>query len=249
VTPEPDGPGGLDALMAAITGEPLPDEARADDAFLARHRAATADVTLLREQLAVIADALTGPVPQPVATPAEEPATAPVRPLWPPRRRLLPLALQTVGVAAAGALFVGLGWLVVQSGGSASDSGAGSTAADQKAAGPAPGGVLGDPGYLACARLVVEGDVTAVVPVSGSGGERVTLRVTRSYKPQRARKEVDFVMGEDMDPLLGEGDHVLVALAKGSASPDVWAVGEAEIAPERAALSRALPEAEGLGCE
>lgn len=52
-----------------------------------------------------------------------------------------------------------------------------------------------------------------------------------------------------MDPLLAAGDHVLVALAKGSDTPDVWAVGEPGIAPEREALTRALPETPGLTCE
>ena len=244
MTPEPDGPGGLDALMAAITGEPLPDEARADDAFMAEHRSATAAVTLLREQLAVIADTLTGP--------AEEPAPAPVRQLRPPRRRLLSLAVRTVGVAAAGALFVGTGWMIVQAGGGAADTssadGSDTAAADEKAAPTGADSALGDPGYLACARLVVEGDVTGVAPVPGTGEEHVTLRVTRSYKPAEAQKEVDFVLGDDIDPLLAEGDHVLVGLSQGSASPDVWAVGETEIARERALLVRALPEAEARRC-
>ncbi|MFS4093092.1 hypothetical protein [Streptomyces sp. AF1A] len=51
---------GLDALMAVITGEPLPEDARHDSAFLAEHRAAEADVALLRQQLARLAEHLTG---------------------------------------------------------------------------------------------------------------------------------------------------------------------------------------------
>ncbi|MEU4032528.1 hypothetical protein [Streptomyces collinus] len=54
---------GMDALMAAITGDPLPEEARRDPAFLTEHRAAEADVALLRDQLARLADALTGEEP------------------------------------------------------------------------------------------------------------------------------------------------------------------------------------------
>ncbi|WP_333773532.1 hypothetical protein [Streptomyces sp. IBSBF 3136] len=54
---------GMDALMAAITGDPLPEEARRDPAFRAEHRAAEADVSVLREQLALLAGALTGEEP------------------------------------------------------------------------------------------------------------------------------------------------------------------------------------------
>ncbi|MGW0578897.1 hypothetical protein ACWD25_23670 [Streptomyces sp. NPDC002920] len=236
---EHDGCGGLDALMAALTDEPLPEEAREDAAFLAEHRAATADIALLREQLGVLADVLT------------ETAEETVVPLRRPRRPLLPLALKTVGVAAAGAMVVGMGWLVVQAGGGADDTGASSSAADKAESGASQvsGSPLGDPGYLACLRLVVEGDVTSVAPVAGNGRERVTLRVTRSYKPAKGPATVDFVMGEDLDPLLSKGDHVLVALPEGSGGPDLLTVGEVDIAPERTALARALPRAENLGCE
>ncbi|WP_330339945.1 hypothetical protein [Streptomyces sp. NBC_00557] len=66
--------GGMDALMAAITGEPLPEEARRDPAFLARHRAAEADVAVLRDQLSRIAQALTG---EPVEDVPGEPERGP----------------------------------------------------------------------------------------------------------------------------------------------------------------------------
>ncbi|GHI07672.1 hypothetical protein AQI88_25485 [Streptomyces cellostaticus] len=51
---------GMDALMAAITGEPLPEEARQDAAYLTEHRSAEADVAVLREQLTWLAEALAG---------------------------------------------------------------------------------------------------------------------------------------------------------------------------------------------
>ena len=256
--PARDSYDGMDALMAALTEAPLSDEARADLGYLAAHGAARADLAVLREQLGLLADTLTEPAPAPAPESASgsasaERATAVVRPLRRPRR-LVPLALRTVGVAAAGALVVGSGWLVLQAGGGASDdSGAASSAdsAGKSAEEAAAGSVFGDPGYLACAGLVVEGDVTAVEPVPGTADERVTLRVTRSYKPQdtgREGKEVGFVLTEDMDPLVAEGDHVLVALERGSSSPDVWTVGEADIAAERSALLRALPQAGDMGC-
>ncbi|WP_199574546.1 hypothetical protein [Streptomyces murinus] len=55
------GGDGLDALMAAITGEPLPEEARRDPAFLAEHRAAQADLAALRAGLERLATALDPP--------------------------------------------------------------------------------------------------------------------------------------------------------------------------------------------
>ncbi|MGV9645982.1 hypothetical protein ACWDSB_32805, partial [Streptomyces sp. NPDC003514] len=72
---------GADALMTAITGDPLPPGAREDAAFLAEHRAAEADLAVLREQLGVIGRALAEPPP---AAPA--PAPAPVRPVRAPVR-------------------------------------------------------------------------------------------------------------------------------------------------------------------
>ncbi|MFF3498146.1 hypothetical protein [Streptomyces sp. NPDC003247] len=235
-----------DPLMAAILDVPLPEEARADPALLAAHRAATADVALLRAHLGLVADALTRPDPAPA------PAPAPVRP---PRRRFLTLALRTAAVAAAGALVVGSGWLVVQVGRGAEDIGA-SSGADKSvadggaAASGAAGDLFGDPGYLACARLVVEGEVTHVDRVPGTTRERVTLRVTRSYKPAAGgQDEVGFVTEEGAKPLLTEGDRVLVGFARGSASPDAWAVGEDGIAAGRSALARALPESGGTACE
>ncbi|CAM5454432.1 hypothetical protein [Streptomyces griseomycini] len=52
---------GTDALMAAILDEPLPARGRRDPAFLAAHGAAVADLAVLREQLALIGDALAAP--------------------------------------------------------------------------------------------------------------------------------------------------------------------------------------------
>ncbi|MFI7503401.1 hypothetical protein ACIBVL_34015 [Streptomyces sp. NPDC049687] len=236
-----EGYDGMDALMAAITDAPLPEEARADPACLAAHRKATADVALLREQLGVIADALTEPPREP----------APVRPVRQPRRPFLPVALRAVGVAAASALVVGTGWLVVRTGGGANDDSGASSASDKAAtdeSAAGAGGLLGDPGWLSCARLVVEGDVTGVAPVAGTGQERITLRVTRSYKPAKSPGTVEFVMEEDVDPLVAEGDHVLAGFTKESSGPEVWAVGAADIAVERAALTDALPRSAGGTC-
>ncbi|MFF8929169.1 hypothetical protein ACF1AO_18055 [Streptomyces longwoodensis] len=271
-TAGPAGPG-RDPLSAVLGGEPLTDEERADPAFLAGHRAAAADLDLLRDQLALLADALTADG----AAPAPRPP-APVTELRASRRRALPLALKGLGVAAAGALVVGSGWLLLGAGhgaglnvsGSAdkaqsdaksdagSDAGAGAKGGEawQGAAGP-----LGDPAYLACARLVVEGDVTRVARLPGGPGRPdalgITLRVTRAYKPGRTAAEVTFTTdgaaaadgtGASTAPLPVPGDHVLVGVSPGSSEADTWTAGEAAIAPERAALLRALPAARGLPC-
>lgn len=256
MTAEHDGGCGPDALMAALGDEPLADGVRADAAFMAEHRSATADIALLREQLGVLADALT----EPEGEPAAQPAPAPVRHLRAPRA-LRPLALRAVGVAAAAAMVFGAGWAVVHVGppGASDDAASKSAASDAGEAGEGDGGagakasedagaLLGDPGYLACARLVVEGDVTDVRRLPGTTRERVSLRVTHVYRPAKSAPEVAFEMEQDMDPLLGRGDHVLVALGKGSAVPDVWAVGEPDIVPEREALAQALPDMEAASC-
>ncbi|WP_445279746.1 hypothetical protein [Streptomyces sp. DSM 118148] len=68
--------GGMDALMAAITGAPLPPQAQGDPALRAEHRSAEADVAVLKEQLVRLAEALTGEPQQPApgTTPADGPA-------------------------------------------------------------------------------------------------------------------------------------------------------------------------------
>ncbi|GGR65685.1 hypothetical protein GCM10010269_00200 [Streptomyces humidus] len=242
MTAEHDGRGGPDALMAAIADEPLPDEARADAAFMAEHRSAAADVALLREQLGVLADALA----EPVRESAARPAPAPLR--RSPARRLRPLLLGAVGVAAAGALVLGTGWAVVRTGQGASDD-AGSKSAPRDAGRVESGGMasedagalLGDPGYLACTRLVVEGDVTGVRRLPGTTRERVSLRVTHAYRPARSAPEVGVDREQNSGAPLNPGDHVLVALARGTGVSDVWVVGEPDIAHERRALAEALP--------
>ncbi|MFE0731537.1 hypothetical protein ACFW2X_25470 [Streptomyces antibioticus] len=238
---------GMDALMAALTDAPLSDEARDDPGYLAAHRAATADLALLRDRLTVLADTLTGPEPAPAPVPESAPVVRPLR-----RRPVRPAgrALRALAVAAAGALVVGSGWLLVRTGGGVSSSADSGAAADSsgKRAEAGAGGPFGDPAFLACARLVVEGEVTAVDPLPGTGDERVTLRVTRAYKPAETAAEVRFALARGMDPLVAKGDHVLVALEEGSDSAVVWSVGETGVAADREELARALPQAGERSC-
>jgi hypothetical protein len=236
---------GTDALMAAITGEELPEEARADAAFVAEHRRATADVALLRQQLGIIGDALAEQQPRPERTPA--PVRAPRD--WHRARRF---AFGSLAVAAVATVLSGLGWLVVQAGNGA-DSMAGGSSEDsgaKSASSAGTGSAFSSPGYLACARLVAEGKVTEVEPVPGvAGQERITLDVTRSYKPEKSEKELTLVIEEEtVEKALHKGDHILVAVPRQSAVPDYVIVGEKPIARERAALTHALPESADATC-
>ncbi|MEV5320482.1 hypothetical protein AB0K92_23000 [Streptomyces sp. NPDC052687] len=276
MTVEHDGPGGYDRddpLMAVLTGDPLPHDARTDPALLAAYRSAEADVALLREQLGIIAHALTEPEPQPETETEPEPepepgpaSRAPARPepvpvpsprpsrqpSRQPSRRTLRWVRNGLGLAAALAVFLGTGWLAVQAGQGVDDaaSGAADKGAEsaQKSLGP-----LGSPAYLACTRLLVEGTVTDVVPGPRGGEERVTVDVIRSYRPAGATGgEATFVTGDA--PAFGaprslrEGDHVLVAVPRRGEAADLWFVGEEDIAPQRRAIAEALPRARSTTC-
>ncbi|MFH0518148.1 hypothetical protein ACHBTE_13320 [Streptomyces sp. M41] len=232
-----EGGGGADALLAAITGEPLPDEARADAAFMAEHRAATADVTLLREQLVVIGDALAAPPPAPQPAPAR-PARA--------RRRTLRLAYGSLAVAAAASVVAGMGWLVAQGGGDALDAGGSNDAAksqaDERTA-------FGSPDYLACAVVVAEGDVTSAEPLDDPGLVRVGVHVTVYYKGDEPRPtDVSYVVDAADTGDIAEGDRVLFGIPKDATAPDHWAVGEEQVALERAWLKTSLAESRGATC-
>jgi len=238
---------GVDALMAAITGEPLPEGAYADAAFLAEHRAARADVALLREQLAIIGDTLAGPEPEPEPLPGPEPRPEPVAVPRPTgkrsRRRGAQFGLGVLVAAVLAAAVVGSGWLVAQSGRGVDDSAA-SKAADTGAG----ESKSSEAGYLACARLVVEGRVSDVRRVSGSTRYRITLAVEHYYKPGTGKAEVTFLMDQDSDPLLGKGEHALIGIPSGSAVPDRWTTAEVDIARERAAILAALPASRTTRC-
>jgi hypothetical protein len=153
-------------------------------------------------------------------------------------------------VAAAGAtVVIGMGWLVVQSDGAGGDQDSGSAAADS-AGRPQAGAEakVSHAGYLACARLVVEGTVAEVETVPGTGQDRVTLDVDRYYKPAKGRDRVSFPLDSDAEPRLRAGDHVLVGIPQGQAEPDLWATGEKEITRDRAWITAGLPESRTLPC-
>jgi len=221
-----------DALLAAIMDTPPPDEARQDPGFLAEHRAATADVALLREQLALIGEAL-----------ADPPGPAP-RPVPVPRRRFGPRALKfALAAAVACGMIGGLGWLVTWSGSSADSAGTASAKQQSSAAADS------DESAVICARLIVEGTVIAVEPVPGTGQDRIELKVTRYYKPAKGSPEITFVLDTDAGPRLRRGDHTLVAIPRGSSSPDTWLTEKEDITRERARITAELGRTPGPACE
>ncbi|MDT0615148.1 hypothetical protein [Streptomyces lancefieldiae] len=241
-------PGGYDALMAAITGEPLPPDAGADAE--AEYRSAAADVTLLREQLDVLGRALGEPPPAPDAGGA-----ARRTPAHRPRRRPPRLALGVLAAACAGVVVTGLGWLVVQGESAREDAASDSAAAGGKGADSAESGAVafGSPRYLACARLVTEGTVTGAEPVPGETGQhRITLDVTRSYKPEerpaKGGERITFVL-DDGTARLAEGDHALIGVPLYGDTPDAVITGEEAVAAERARVTAALPESRTLTCD
>ncbi|MCX4424153.1 hypothetical protein [Streptomyces mirabilis] len=239
---------GVDALLAAITDEALPEGAGDDPEFLAEHRSAVADVALLREQLAVIGDALADRAQEAKPVPVRAPRKRTRRPEGAPRnrgRRPLALVLGTLVAATVAAMVVGMGWILAHNGAGASDS-SGAKAADSGTAGG--GASLSAPGYLACARLVAEGTVAHVEPLPGTTENRITLHVDRYYKPEKGRAEVVLVLDEQVAPRPREGERVLVAVQGDPATPTGWTTGEKAIADERAWIVKALPASRTLTC-
>ena len=280
MTAEHEGAGeyaGMDALMAAITGEPLPEEARADAAFLTEQQAAEADLAVLKEQLTWLAEALTGEeqalaaeeagstesaASARTARPGKRPrsATRPAGPARPPRpgrpsgpRRALRIALGTLAGVAAFSVVAGLGWLVTHTG--ADDSMNSGSSTDAKSEDQAPAKVSGDGGrpsdpalVLACYRLVVEGTVTKVEPKADSPSTRSVLTVTRSYKPTHSPAEVTFVLDGGARPAPRKGQQVLIGVGQGQENASMWAVGDTRVAVNRVWITKALPESRHTTC-
>ncbi|MFJ7179524.1 hypothetical protein ACIQXA_24700 [Streptomyces massasporeus] len=166
-------------------------------------------------------------------------------------RRPPAVALKGLAAAVGASFLIGMGWLVVQSDGmSAGDDQGGSAAADSSADRPQAGedAKLGQSGYLACARIVVEGTVAGVETLPGTGQDRITLDVARYYKPDQGGKRITFPMETGVEPRLRAGDHVLVGIPGGQAEPDMWTTGEKEIARDRAWITEALPASRTIPC-
>ncbi|MFJ2769467.1 hypothetical protein [Streptomyces sp. NPDC087300] len=242
--------GDFDALMAALTDEPVPDEALRDPAFAAAHAAAVADVTLLRERLGAVGDALAAAPGETVAPRGTVAPVVPVRAPRPAARHRLTVALGAVAVTVAAALVGGLAWLAV-------DAGEGMSSDTDSAKGAAPdsgndaGGGSADvtpEGFVACSRLIVEGTVTAVDPVPGDARDRITVDVRRYLKPGSGPRTITFPMSHDVDPRLREGDDVLITIPENATEPDSWALGE-DRDRLRAMILKALPKSTEIRCD
>jgi hypothetical protein len=265
---------GVDALLAAITDAAPPEGARDDVVFMAEYRSAAADVDVLREQLVIIGDALadSGRQSESAHTSSRKPrkprkskrlqrfeksgkdqqaqgARAPGggRPGGFPKRRSRhpgALAVGTLAAAAVATLVVGMGWLVAHDGGGADVT----SSSDSKAADRPSAGSFSGPGYIACSRLIAEGEVTEVLPVPGTGQDRITLDVYHYYKPAKGEKAVTFLMDRNAGPRPHLGDEVLVGIRQHAVTPDIWTTGEKDIARDRSWIVRALPESQGMEC-
>ncbi|MEU2545554.1 hypothetical protein ABZ618_08955 [Streptomyces roseolus] len=133
-------------------------EGAGDDPEVAR---ALADVALLKEQLGVLAAALTAPPPEPAV---------------PPRRRGRIAVWALAACLALGALGTGGAWLAARPGA----SGVGGSLTGDGNAKRTPGGIV------ACATAVAEGTVVRAEPLPEDGEFRVVLRVERAYRPEGA---------------------------------------------------------------
>jgi hypothetical protein len=249
---------GHDALAAALFDEAPPEGE--DAGFLAARDAALADLALLQEQLTLIGDTLAGREEGAPAgeRPAEDtgaagprPArTAPATPLRRrPRYRPLRLAFGGLAAAAAASLVLGLSWLVSQNGVTAgsADRGVASDAKEAPGAKEDAGAhAFGSPGYLACARLVAEGLVTAVQVVPETDGTyRVTVRPTRYFK---GGGPVTFLRDAGDSPLR-PGDPVLVGMTDEGPYPDTVVAGAEPVAHQRAGLTVAVAQSRGMTCD
>ncbi|MFD4376696.1 hypothetical protein [Streptomyces sp. NPDC058486] len=145
-----------DGRDGAVGGHDGAGDGAADDPEVAR---ALADVALLREQLGVLAAALTAePVPENHAVRLRS------------RRRGRTAAWALAACVALGALGTGGAWLAARPPAVLAGGGA---AADAKLTGA---------GLVACATDVAEGTVVRAEPLA-EGEFRVVLRVERRYKP------------------------------------------------------------------
>ncbi|WP_405993280.1 hypothetical protein [Streptomyces sp. NBC_00986] len=233
--------GGMDALMAAILDEPLPEAARADAGFMAEHRVATAEVALLREQLGIIGEALSAP-------PAPEPVTR-ARPARRRRPALRVLAYGTLATAVIAGMVTGLAWLGAHNGGASADSSSAQSKSDAPAKMSGDGLPPSDPEEaLACDRLVVEGTVAEVETHLDDPWSRIVLTVIRSYKPAKGPSQVSFLLDGGADPKPRKGQHVLVEVGRGQQNASLWAVGDTRVAVNRAWILKALPGSRTTTC-
>ncbi|UPZ31230.1 hypothetical protein MUK60_27735 [Streptomyces sp. LRE541] len=261
---EETGYEGIDALLAAITDEPLPEGARHDTAFMAEHRSAVADVALLREQLRIMGDTLAGEAPAGQASPLGRPpvgrrleqprVSAPrrppkeARPRQPRRyRRHAGAAMGTLVVVAGTALLGGLVWLGAR-GGADSTGSADSSAAKQEDSG-GDSSAYSPEMHLACSKVLVEGTVRSITP-TGDGTVRVVLEAKRYYRPEQsatAHPTITVMLLDSARKDLKVGTYTLVRLPVDPRDRQDWETGQG-VGDARKEILDALPGARGMEC-
>ncbi|MFE9681696.1 hypothetical protein [Streptomyces sp. NPDC006285] len=252
---------GIDALLAAITEEPLPEGARDDARFMAEHRSAVADVALLREQLRIMGDTLAGPPPATEPSPVSVSPAASVPPASVPRRVARPLkpsqppwyrryagvALGTLVVAAGTAMLGGLVWLGSNGGGDATSSADSATAEQDSGAGGAKSSSVER--HLACAKVLAEGTVRSITP-AGARNVSVVLEVERHYRPEQSAKDhptITVTLPTSAREDLKAGTYTLVRVPVYAQDGQDWETGPG-VGDARSEILRALPGARGLRC-
>ncbi|MEV2235616.1 hypothetical protein AB0H69_44675 [Streptomyces phaeochromogenes] len=251
---------GMDALMAALTDEPLPEDARDDAEFLAEHRSALADIALLGEQLRLMGDTLAAetpgtkplsepmPMPMPLSEPKPFRPPKPVRPSQPPwYRRYAGVALGTLVVGAGTALLGGMVWLGVQGGGGAGGSSDSSAAKEDSGAGDSS--LYSPEMHLACSKVLVEGTVQSITPTD-DGNVRVVLKVKRYYRPEQSVADHPTITVTLLDSARADlkvGTYTLVRVPVFPQDRQDWETGSG-VADARKGIVDALPGARGMEC-
>ncbi|MEW2130089.1 hypothetical protein [Streptomyces sp. NPDC005435] len=254
----PGAYGGLDALMAAITGEEPPAAVRRDARFRREHRAAEADVAVLRRELTRIAETLTGDgpggtAPGPAAEgsgpadsgpanpgptdsrpadpgPAGKAPGAAVLHTAPARPAPRPRRLRTALLALAASAALGLFGVGVSWMAAQGGGERGGASADSAAS----GAKLTPEGVIACARAVAEGTVERVERAGGGGQFTVFLKVDRFYKsPGGGRDELTFTVHDTGAPRYYRTGVRLLVLVPGSAAGDPQTYRAGDPPPER----------------
>ncbi|RFU84879.1 hypothetical protein DY218_20250 [Streptomyces triticagri] len=167
------------------------------------------------------------------------------RPWWRPVKSRT-VALRAIGVACGLAVFGTVLWLGPLGGTGGGEQDAAKSASDTGAGDDGGSGSMSPEGMVACSSLIVEGTVETVEDLSGM--DRITVKVTRYYKPADGGSRVVFPMDQNVDPRLKKGDHTLITIPKDDAAPENWATGK-DIADLRKTVREALPGAAKTKCE
>ncbi|MGA5500883.1 hypothetical protein [Streptomyces umbrinus] len=261
---------GMDALMAALTDEPLPEDARDDAEFLAEHRSALADIALLRDQLRLMGDTLATETPASEPQPLTEPkpltkpkslrtprplrepkpfrppkAAGPSRPPW--YRRYAGVALGTLVVGAGTALLGGMVWLGAQGG--LGDGGSSDSSSSKQEDGAGDASLHSPEMHLACSKVLVEGTVQSITPTD-DGNVRVVLKVKRYYRPEQSVAEHPTITVTLLDSARADlkvGTYTLVRVPVFPQDRQDWETGSG-VADARKSIVDALPGARGMEC-